>query len=299
MRTFPPLAVDDADVGVLRSWIHADAPQTARRAHIVLLSGAGLGPSAVADEVGCSKQTVITWRERYRSLGLAGLRDAPRSGRPATVDPLAVVARTLDPPVPGVARWSTRTLAAELGISNVAVANIWRAWGISPAPGGRVQLATEPAVERAVTMVRGLYLGGRTRVLAVQLDDRTPVPSSRRVGASGHLTGIDARPHADEVPAFLGRLDPRPPLALLVDGVPDEVGRWAAGRRGVTVHAVPAVVTWSRIARSACLAAAGNPCGEASVAAVRTALDGHRGDGPFAWAGARPEAAEIHVAGCA
>ncbi|WP_369036184.1 helix-turn-helix domain-containing protein [Streptomyces adonidis] len=28
-----------------------------------------------------SRQTVVTWRGRYRSVGLAGLEDRPRSGR--------------------------------------------------------------------------------------------------------------------------------------------------------------------------------------------------------------------------
>ncbi len=299
MRTFPPLSVDAADTEVLRGWVAAGAEgeQATRRAHIVLLSGAGLGPSAVAGQVGCSKQTVITWRERYRTLGLAGLRDAPRSGRPSTVDPLAVVARTLDPPVPGVARWSTRTLAAELGISNVAVANIWRAWGVSPAVGGRIRLATEPALERAVAAVRGLYIGSTTRVLAVQLDDGSAAPSARRVEALGHLPGIDVRPRTDELPAFLGQLGTYPPLALVVDGAAEYVGRWAATRRGVAVHAVPPVVAWSRLARSACMAAAGNPCGEASVAALQAALGDHRGEGAFAWTRPRPGTAEIHVAG--
>lgn len=301
MRTFPPLSVDDADEGVLRGWVDAgsEGPQAARRAHIVLLSGAGLGPSAVADQIGCSKQTVITWRERYRTHGLPGLCDAPRSGRPATVDPLAVVARTLGPPAPGVARWSTRTLAAELGISNVAVANIWRAWGISPAAGGRVRLATEPVLERGVVAVHGLHLGSATRVLAVRLDDGSPGPSGMRVEASGHLPGIDVRPRTDDLPVLLGRLDPSPPLALLVDGPADEVHRWAATRRGVTVHAVPPVVAWSRIVRAACLAATGNPCGTASVTALRAALGDHRGEAAFTWVRSRSGDVKIDVAGCA
>lgn len=285
MRTFPPLSVSATDSGVLRSWADDEAAgaQAARRAHIVMLSGAGLGPSAVAEQVGCSKQTVITWRERYRNLGLAGLADAPRSGRPATVDPLAVVARTLDPPAPGAARWSTRTLAADLGISNVAVAGVWRAWGISPAAGGRVRLATEPMLERGVAAVRGLYLGGATRVLAVHLDDGPPARSGRRDETFGHLPGIDVRPRTDELGAFLARLGTCPPSALLVDGASEEVDLWATTRSGVAVHAVPPAVAWSRLARAACLAAAGRPGGRVSVGSLQAALGDHRGEGPFAW----------------
>lgn len=86
MRIPPPLAVDERDVHVLRGWISGGGPAAARRARIVLLAREGLGPSAIAEELRCSKQTVITWRERYRAGGLTALRDAPRSGRPTTVD---------------------------------------------------------------------------------------------------------------------------------------------------------------------------------------------------------------------
>jgi hypothetical protein len=66
-----------------------------RRAQIVLLSAAGLGTAAISDELGCSKQTVLTWRERYRTEGMAGLHLAPPvrllavlTGEPLTGEPL-------------------------------------------------------------------------------------------------------------------------------------------------------------------------------------------------------------------
>ena len=42
----------------------------------------------VANEIGCSRNTVILWRTRYLQHGLAGLQDAPRSGRPRSFSPL-------------------------------------------------------------------------------------------------------------------------------------------------------------------------------------------------------------------
>ena len=32
----------------------------------------------------------------------------------------------------GVTHWSSRLLAAELGVSNVKVADVWREWGLQP-----------------------------------------------------------------------------------------------------------------------------------------------------------------------
>lgn len=41
----------------------------------------------VANQLGCSRNTVMLWRTRYLQQGLAGLQDAPRSGRPRSFSP--------------------------------------------------------------------------------------------------------------------------------------------------------------------------------------------------------------------
>jgi transposase len=41
----------------------------------------------IANEFGCSRNTVILWRTRYLQDGLPGLQDAPRSGRPRSFSP--------------------------------------------------------------------------------------------------------------------------------------------------------------------------------------------------------------------
>src|SRR5262245_25590130 len=41
----------------------------------------------VAAELGCSRNTVTLWRTRFLQHGLAGLQDAPRSGRPPVFSP--------------------------------------------------------------------------------------------------------------------------------------------------------------------------------------------------------------------
>jgi hypothetical protein len=42
----------------------------------------------IAAEFGCNRHTVAMWRTRYLLNGLAGLQDAPRSGRPRRFSPL-------------------------------------------------------------------------------------------------------------------------------------------------------------------------------------------------------------------
>ena len=41
----------------------------------------------IAAELDCDRHTVGQWRERFIAAGLAGLQDAPRSGRPRRFSP--------------------------------------------------------------------------------------------------------------------------------------------------------------------------------------------------------------------
>jgi hypothetical protein len=55
------------------------------RARIVLDAAAGLPIALTARRVGVTPNTVRKWRKRFCTHGYAGLRDRPRSGRPAGV----------------------------------------------------------------------------------------------------------------------------------------------------------------------------------------------------------------------
>ena len=59
------------------------------RCRLILRLAADDQPSnlQVANEFGCARNTVILWRTRYLEHGLAGLQDAPRSGRPRSFSP--------------------------------------------------------------------------------------------------------------------------------------------------------------------------------------------------------------------
>ena len=60
------------------------------RCRIVLRAAAADGPcnQEIATELGCDRHTVGQWRERFVAKGLAGLQDAPSSGRPRSFSPL-------------------------------------------------------------------------------------------------------------------------------------------------------------------------------------------------------------------
>jgi transposase len=65
-------------------------PQSlAFRCRLILHAGADDNPTnqQVADVLDCDRHTVGQWRERFAAQGLAGLQDAPRSGRPRSFSP--------------------------------------------------------------------------------------------------------------------------------------------------------------------------------------------------------------------
>ena len=100
----------------------------AQRARIIVLASQGESNSSIAELVGVSRPTVISWRARYDADGLAGLEDDARSGRPRSLDHREIVSATLMPPPKkyGVTHWSSRLLANHLGIGYGTVARIWR-----------------------------------------------------------------------------------------------------------------------------------------------------------------------------
>jgi hypothetical protein len=59
------------------------------RCRIVLHAAAPDDPSNqdIAAALDCDRHTVGQWRERFVARGLAGLQDAPRSGRPRSFSP--------------------------------------------------------------------------------------------------------------------------------------------------------------------------------------------------------------------
>ena len=98
----PTLDLADTDRLALQRLCHASStPQAlAFRCRLILRAAQDDCPSNghVADELGCDRHTVATWRRRFLDHGLAGLQDRPRPGRPPGFSPRATRRR----PRPGV-----------------------------------------------------------------------------------------------------------------------------------------------------------------------------------------------------
>ncbi|HEY3559883.1 MAG TPA: FCD domain-containing protein [Kribbella sp.] len=108
----------------------AGAPRTSEamrlRARIVLASAEGRSNKAVADLLEVTPGTVGKWRRRFLRMGMAGLDDGMRSGRPRMVDRVQLGAISAIGAPASMAdsghRASTRELAAAYGVSQSTVA---------------------------------------------------------------------------------------------------------------------------------------------------------------------------------
>jgi transposase len=160
------------------------AQALAQRARLVLACANGQSNAAIARELRLSRPTIGRWRRRFVEHRIEGLRDAARPGAPRRIsetDIKRVIALTLDSVPPGKTVWSTRALAASAGLSQSAVARIWRALALQPDHGENFKLSNDPRFSRSVQDLVGLYINPPECVLALAADPETSlqIPSDK------------------------------------------------------------------------------------------------------------------------
>jgi transposase len=259
----------------------------AMRARIVLACADGGSDVAVAARLGLDRNTVGKWRQRYLAAGLDGLLDEPRPGRPRTISDAQVeevVVRTLETTPKDATHWSTRSLAAELGLSQSAVSRIWRAFGLQPHRQETWKLSTDPLFIDKVRDVVGLYLAPPERAVVLCVDEKsqiqaldrtapilpmlpgTPARAThdyKRAGTSSLYAALDltsgqvigslhARHRAIEFKQFLQTIDRAVPAELDVHVVLDNsathktpaIQRWLLAHPRFVLHFTPTSSSW-------------------------------------------------------
>lgn len=164
-----------------RATIHQ---RLARRARIVLLCAGGMDNTAAAKKLGISRGTVGTWRERFRVHRLDGLTDQPRPGAPRQITDQKVedvMTKTFEATPPDATEWSTRSLARNVGgISHSRVADIWRAFGLTPHLEGTFKLSTGPYFVEKVRDIVGLYLSPPEHAMVLCVDEKSQIQALNR-----------------------------------------------------------------------------------------------------------------------
>ena len=129
------------------------------------------------------------WRVRFAQDRLAGLDDAPRSGKPRTYGAAAdrrILARLDRPPPRGFARWTAPLIAKELGdVSDQHVWRFLRAQGIDLAGRKSWCLSTDPEFAAKAADIVGLYLDPPEHAIVLAVDEKPAIQALER--AQGYL----------------------------------------------------------------------------------------------------------------
>lgn len=98
------------------------------RCRMVLLCADGLQSKEVAERLGFHEHTVGKWLRRFAQAGIEGLTDEHRTGRPRTVSDAQVaqvIERTPNTTPKDATHWSSRSMAAQVGLSHTTIRRIW------------------------------------------------------------------------------------------------------------------------------------------------------------------------------
>lgn len=154
-----------------------------RRCQIVLLSAQGVPGSHIAKTLQLTSATVLHWRKRYLQYGFPGLTDAPRSGRPRSLEDEAIqalVQKTLKDKPKGQTHWSTRSAAQATGISKSHVQRLFSLFGLQPHRSKTFSLSTDAHFVDKVHDIVGLYLSPPENALVLCVDEKSQIQALER-----------------------------------------------------------------------------------------------------------------------
>ena len=158
----------------------------ARRARCVLLLAEGKSYSAVCTALAVTDRFVARWKRRFVEGGVLALADAPRAGRqdhrltPAMEARILRITQEERPPAP-LTHWTSRRLAARVGVSFTTVLDVWRRAGLKPHRLARYVMSTDPAFEQKAADVIGLYLDPPEHAIVLCVDEKTAIQALDRL----------------------------------------------------------------------------------------------------------------------
>ena len=153
------------------------------RARVVLLSGAGKTVDEVATSLGTTKISVYKWRSRYKTSGLDGLNDLPRSGQPKKLSAVKikeVLTLTVKRIPREATHWSVRLMAKAAGITTWQVRQIWEASDLKPHRLKTFKISNDPDFAEKVVDVVGLYMNPPENAMVLSVDEKTQIQALDR-----------------------------------------------------------------------------------------------------------------------
>lgn len=148
------------------------------QANALLLAAAGVANEEIARRFGVDSDTVRRWRRRFVEKGPAGVGVIAKGrGRKSSL-PAGTVAEVVrltltDTPADGATHWTTRSMAARVGIGKDSVARIWADHELKPWKVDTFKVSTDPQFEEKLVDVVGLYLNPPARAAVFAFDEKT------------------------------------------------------------------------------------------------------------------------------
>jgi transposase len=152
-----------------------------QRARIVLLAAQGMQNKDIAEALGVGRVQVGRWRDRYAEAGLQGIeRDLPRGAPPSKVDVTRLVELTTQTKPKAATHWSTRKMAAELGVSASTVMRHWQANGLKPHIVRGFKVSRDPKFVEKLEDIVGLYMSPPEHALVLCCDEKSQIQALDR-----------------------------------------------------------------------------------------------------------------------
>jgi transposase len=138
----------------------------------------------VARKLSTSVPTVLLWRKRFETDGIAGLlEDRPRSGRPKRISEqreAAIVEATMKTTPKDATQWSVRAMAAAQKVSSATVQRIWKKHKLQPHRVESFKLSSDPQFGRKVRDIVGLYMNPPDKAIVLSVDEKSQIQALDR-----------------------------------------------------------------------------------------------------------------------
>ena len=187
MRRAGIVCLSDDDRVVLSRWARGrrTPSRNVNRAKILLLAAEGVENKDIAFELGINVKTVALWRRRFIEAGITGIeKDAPRGGRKAKIQhgsiEAEVIRKTTQEDPPKATHWSTRLMAAEMGISPTSVRRIWKRNGLKPHLHRTFKVSNDPRFAEKLEDIVGLYLNPPENAIVLSVDEKSQIQALDR-----------------------------------------------------------------------------------------------------------------------
>ena len=283
------IELTDDERAQLEAWERrrSSAQALALRSRIVLAAADGPNNTEIARKLGIAVSSVRKWRNRFAEHRLDGLTDEPRPGQPRKITDAKVeevIVKTLESAPKDATHWSTRSMAAEVGLNQTAVHRIWKAFGLQPHRSESWKLSKDPQFIEKVRDVVGLYLNPPERAVVLCVDEKSQIQALDRTApilpmlpgvperathdykrsgtsslyaaldiATGKVIGaLHSRHRAIEFKQFLQTLDREVPVDLDVHVVLDNssthktpaIEQWLIAHPRFVLHFTPTSSSW-------------------------------------------------------